>query len=504
MKVCRSCCAPGEPIIGTLCFRLLGCRPLTNSSDVLDGTTISVTGPGPVRGSPGIASRGVTAITVTAVGSGYDSPATATITGGGGSGATALVSLNNGTIASVGVTAGGVGYTRIPTLTLGSPGTGASLTATLTPTTVGSITVTNPGSGYTEATATITGGGGSGATADVVLDGDEVGEVVITSGGFGYTGAPITVTITGDGSGAAATATITPTSVGSIAVNSGGTGYSESTFINFINTGGGVGAQTRIFLANARVATVLVTKPGTGFTSTPAVTISGATGGSGATTAAILTVQACFGVDVAGTYSYTVTRPATALGARFAPTFSGSTGLIIGSVNINVPMGAAAGYHCSGVCDHPLKDTLFASAAGGTVTVTHDPGTSLTWTGCNAFPGGDARLVGATCTVEGSGNTPVTLQFGTHPTTFVPSVLMFLSTCCSPSSGVAAVPHYRWDTTCASLGLGGAVDAVVSAITVVSCDPVVFTVTVPSNTTACQGSTNTLAIPMAGTVTFTE
>ena len=71
----------------------------------------------------------VSAITVTAAGSGYSSVPTVSITGGNGFGATAKANLNGGT-------------------------------------TVSSITITNPGRGYTSTpTITITGGGGSGATA---------------------------------------------------------------------------------------------------------------------------------------------------------------------------------------------------------------------------------------------------------------------------------------------------------------------------------------------------
>jgi hypothetical protein len=71
------------------------------------------------------------------------------------------------TIGSVTVTAGGTGYTSVPTVVFtGGGGSGAAGTAVLTAQVVTSVTITNAGTGYTSnPTVSFTGGGGSGATA---------------------------------------------------------------------------------------------------------------------------------------------------------------------------------------------------------------------------------------------------------------------------------------------------------------------------------------------------
>lgn len=70
-------------------------------------------------------------------------------------------------VIEVAVTAGGSGYTSVPTVTFaGGAGVGAAATATVAAGTVTAITVTNRGTGYTGTpTVTIGGGGGTGATA---------------------------------------------------------------------------------------------------------------------------------------------------------------------------------------------------------------------------------------------------------------------------------------------------------------------------------------------------
>lgn len=78
--------------------------------------------------------------------------------------------------------------------------------------TVTSITLISGGVGYTGVpTVTISGGGGTGATATAAIGGGVVTSIVITSGGSGYTSNP-TVTITGGGAttNAVANAAVTP------------------------------------------------------------------------------------------------------------------------------------------------------------------------------------------------------------------------------------------------------------------------------------------------------
>lgn len=74
-------------------------------------------------------------IIVTAVGSGYSSAPSVTISGGSGSGATAVASVAGGSVTAVTLTAAGTGYKAGDTLTVtfGGPGTGAAATAKVWP-----------------------------------------------------------------------------------------------------------------------------------------------------------------------------------------------------------------------------------------------------------------------------------------------------------------------------------------------------------------------------------
>lgn len=67
-------------------------------------------------------------VTVSSAGSGY-SNAAVSFSGGGGVGATASVTLSNGTIAAVNMTSWGTNYTAAPTVNVSGAGTGASLIA---------------------------------------------------------------------------------------------------------------------------------------------------------------------------------------------------------------------------------------------------------------------------------------------------------------------------------------------------------------------------------------
>lgn len=72
----------------------------------------------------------VTAIAVTAGGTGYSNGAALTISGGGGSGAAGTIVVSGGAITGVVITAGGSGYTSAPTVTAPT-GTGATFSVTL-------------------------------------------------------------------------------------------------------------------------------------------------------------------------------------------------------------------------------------------------------------------------------------------------------------------------------------------------------------------------------------
>ena len=75
-------------------------------------------------------------------------------------------------VGSVVITAGGTGYTSVPTVTFSAPtsGTTATGTAVIQNGAVVAVTITNPGSGYTSApTVTFGGGGGTGAAGTAAL-----------------------------------------------------------------------------------------------------------------------------------------------------------------------------------------------------------------------------------------------------------------------------------------------------------------------------------------------
>lgn len=152
-------------------------------------------------------SNAVSEVTVTAGGSGYTSVPTVSFSGGGGSSAAATAVL---AVKEITVTDGGSGYGTAPTVKFsgGSPTTKATATATVSGGVVTAITVTNAGEGFTGVpTLSFTGGGGSGATATAVL---KVNEVTVTAGGSGYTSTPTVAFSGGAGTGAAATAEVSP------------------------------------------------------------------------------------------------------------------------------------------------------------------------------------------------------------------------------------------------------------------------------------------------------
>lgn len=75
-----------------------------------------------VAGAAVVSAAGViTGIPVQVPGQGYTAAPTVTITGGGGTGATAVSTLNGGSVASIGSLAGGTGYTSAPIVTIAAP-----------------------------------------------------------------------------------------------------------------------------------------------------------------------------------------------------------------------------------------------------------------------------------------------------------------------------------------------------------------------------------------------
>ena len=174
----------------------------------------------------------------------------------------------NGEIDAITVTAGGTGYTSVPTVSITGDGTGATATATLTSGAVSAIAVATEGSGYSFAFATVTGGGGSGAAGTAVLgDADSlpalqsavegaavngtVDKLVINTAGQDYATGDVIVSVVGDGSGAEGSATVNATTgaITALSVTAQGTGYSYATVTISNTTAPGSGATARAVIS---------------------------------------------------------------------------------------------------------------------------------------------------------------------------------------------------------------------------------------------------------------
>lgn len=157
-----------------------------------------------------------------------------------------------GGVTAITVTAGGSGYTSAPSVTL-TTGSGATGTASLSGSSVSSISVGSGGSGYvTPPSITFSGGGFTGnlsqqAQAHAVILAGVVTSIVVDYGGENYASAP-TVTLTAVGSGAAATATVAGGAVTGVTVTAQGTGYLVAPTISFTGGGGSNAAATASIL----------------------------------------------------------------------------------------------------------------------------------------------------------------------------------------------------------------------------------------------------------------
>ena len=175
----------------------------------------------------------ITGVTIAGTNTGYTSTAAApTITVGapnqaGGVQAVLTAVLSGGAITAVAVSAGGTGYSGTPTVTITAPsgGTGATFSVTTSSGVITAVTVVEGGSGYKgTVTAAFSGGGGSGASAGTVSVGtSSISSVTITNAGTGYTTAP-TATTTGN-----ATLT-TAVTIGGIKINN--TDTYTTTYVN--------------------------------------------------------------------------------------------------------------------------------------------------------------------------------------------------------------------------------------------------------------------------------
>jgi hypothetical protein len=261
---------------------------------------------------------GLTSISVTNGGSGYNknTPPMVVISGGGGSGATGIAFVSDaGVITGVGLTKPGSGYTMPPTISfIGAPGSGAVATATIGGGTASvtlnpgvslptntplSYVFTRPATDYA-ATAILNLwyswaqyyvnqfttfqppapiGGGIAADSNVlILDNVPASLAVgMTVSGPGVAPAPGT---------SVSILAIAQNGVKSINVTNGGSGYNpKAPPIVSITGGGGSGASAIAVVSDAGVVTgVTIVNAGSGYTSPPTVSFSG--GGSGATATA--------------------------------------------------------------------------------------------------------------------------------------------------------------------------------------------------------------------------
>jgi len=144
--------------------------------------------------------------------------ATATATFTLGATATATATVAGGAVTAIAVTAGGSGYAAVPAVTIAGDGAGATATATLTGNAVTAITVTAGGAGYTAATVTI-----AAPTTGTVT------ALTLTSGGSGYWTAPaVTIAAPAAGTTATATATVAGGAVTGFVMTNNGSGYTAA------------------------------------------------------------------------------------------------------------------------------------------------------------------------------------------------------------------------------------------------------------------------------------
>ncbi len=128
-------------------YSIIPSNPVSQASTTGSGTGIAAT-----------ITWCVSAVNITAPGSGYSSQPTVEFTGGVGTGAAADVTMF---IDAINVTDGGINYNSAPIITITGDGSGATATATVAGGAVTGVTVTAPGSGYTSASYSLSGGIGS-------------------------------------------------------------------------------------------------------------------------------------------------------------------------------------------------------------------------------------------------------------------------------------------------------------------------------------------------------
>ena len=208
-------------------------------------------------------------IQVTNAGVWYTEAPQIQITGGGGTGAAATCSVEttNKGVVSIVVDDSGLGYSSIPTVTIGYPTAGAAATATVGvgSTTISAITLSTGGVNYNSAPPvtiaappTVGVGIGSTATATASITAGVVTSITITSAGYGYTSTAIPSVIidnsaqykdaTDSIANASAVATITAGNiVSSLRIINSGEGYTSIPTVTIADPPLIVGIGTYLF-----------------------------------------------------------------------------------------------------------------------------------------------------------------------------------------------------------------------------------------------------------------
>jgi hypothetical protein len=235
----------------------------------------------------GVPSGIVTGVTVTAGGSGYTSIPTVTVDDTGGAGyvngqvgieidsafttaATFTVTVGaGGIITGIAVASGGTGYQPNPTITIkdlsiAQAGKGASATVTVVAGVVTAVTLQAVGSG-----AVIS------ATINSVTN--VVNGLIINSPGEGYVVPPRLTFTGGGGTNAAGSTTITTSFLETIDVINAGSGYTQAPAVSIVG-GGGTGATATAVVSNGQLVKVNVVTKGTGYTSAPTISFTPSTG----------------------------------------------------------------------------------------------------------------------------------------------------------------------------------------------------------------------------------
>jgi hypothetical protein len=156
----------------------------------------------------------ITGVTITNGGTGIYTGAPTVTFAGAGSGATGTATVVNGVVTAVNVTAQGTGYTGSPTVAFSVPGSGATIT-NVTVNNAGAITAItlgSGGSGYTAPPLVAISGTGTGAVVTANITGNAVSGFTIVNGGTAYNPIVAKVVSFTSGGGSTGTLMVTPTS----------------------------------------------------------------------------------------------------------------------------------------------------------------------------------------------------------------------------------------------------------------------------------------------------